>query len=79
VARVAVEPRGAVVQVDPIKRTLKPPGTKRLTQKNDELLSHCAFKFNSRRYNVVRLTLWDQTGWSTQTALDWNGLTNMPW
>jgi len=33
----------------------------------------------SRWSPVVRLTLWDQTGWTALTALDWNGLTNMPW
>jgi len=38
------------VQVDPIKPTLKAPGTKRLTQKCDESLSNFAFNFNLRRY-----------------------------
>jgi hypothetical protein len=32
---------------------LKPPGTKRLKLKYDELLSNLAFKFNLRRYNMV--------------------------
>ena len=41
------------MQVDPIKPTLKPPGTKRLKLKCDEPLSNVAFKFNLRRYNVV--------------------------
>jgi hypothetical protein len=41
---------GAVqVQVDPIKLTLKPFGTKRLELKCDELVSSFAFKFNLRR------------------------------
>jgi len=39
------------VQVDPIKPTLKPPGTNRLKLKYDDLLSIFAFKFNLRRYN----------------------------
>jgi len=42
------------VQVDPIKPMLKPPGTKRLKLKYDELLSNVAFKFNLRRYNEER-------------------------
>jgi hypothetical protein len=39
------------VQVDPIKPILKPPGTKHLKVKCDELPSSLAFKFNLRRYN----------------------------
>ena len=39
------------MQVDPIKPTLKAPGTKRLKLKNDVPLSNFAFKFNLRRYN----------------------------
>jgi hypothetical protein len=42
-----------VVQVDPIKPTLKPPGTKRLSLKCAELLSISAFEFNLRRYTTV--------------------------
>jgi len=38
------------VQVDPIKPTLEPTGTKRLKLKCDVLLSTSAFKFNMRRY-----------------------------
>jgi len=41
---------GRVVQVDPIKPTLKVPGTKRLKLKYDEHVSDFAFKFNLRRY-----------------------------
>jgi hypothetical protein len=37
------------VQVDPIKSTLKAPGTNPLTLKYDEPLSTFAFKFNLRR------------------------------
>jgi len=39
------------VQVDPLKPTLKAPGTKRLKVEFDELLSSFAFNFNLRRYN----------------------------
>ena len=38
------------MQVDPIKPTLKAPGTERLKLKCDEPLSNFAFKFNLRRY-----------------------------
>jgi len=40
------------VQFDPMKPTLKAPGSKRLKLGYDELLSHFAFKFNFRRYNL---------------------------
>ena len=48
------EVNGGAVQVDPMKPTLKPPGTKRLKLKYDELLSNFAFKFNLRRCPMVR-------------------------
>jgi len=38
------------VQVDPVKPTLKAPGTKRLKLKYDEPPSNFAFKFNLHRY-----------------------------
>jgi len=38
------------VQVDPIKPTLKAPGTKHLTLKHDEVLSGFGFNFNLGRY-----------------------------
>ena len=38
------------MQVDPIKPTLKAPGTKRLKLRYDGPLSNVAFKFNLRRY-----------------------------
>jgi len=38
------------VQVDPVKPTLKAPGTKRLKLKYDELLSNFVLKFSLRRY-----------------------------
>ena len=44
---------GKAVQVDPIKPTLKAPGTKRLKLKFDKPLSSFAFTFNLRRYNMV--------------------------
>jgi hypothetical protein len=40
---------GRAVQVDPIKLTLKPPGTKHLKVNYDKLLSNFAFKFNMGR------------------------------
>jgi hypothetical protein len=42
------------VQVAPFEPTLKPPGTKRLKLKCDNLFSSSAFNFNVRRYNVGR-------------------------
>ena len=38
------------MQVDPIKPTMKAPGTKRLKLKYDEPLSGFGFNFNLRRY-----------------------------
>jgi hypothetical protein len=38
------------VQVDPIKPTLKPPGTKRLKLKYEKLVSSFGFNVNLRRY-----------------------------
>ena len=42
------------MQVDPMKPTLKPPGTKRLKLKCDIMLSNSAFKFNLRRHSTAR-------------------------
>jgi hypothetical protein len=42
-----------VVQVDPIEPTLTAPGSERLKLKCNDLLSHFAFKFNLRLYNMV--------------------------
>ena len=39
-----------MVQVDPIKPTLKAPGSKRLKLEDEKLLSNVAFNFNLRRY-----------------------------
>jgi hypothetical protein len=40
------------VQVEPIKPTLKAPGSKRLKLKYDKPHSSFAFKFNLRRYTL---------------------------
>jgi len=50
--------RGRAVQVDHIKFTLKAPVTKRYKLKYDGPLSNFAFKFNLRRYTVLRLVKW---------------------
>jgi hypothetical protein len=42
---------GWAVQVDPIKPTLKAPGTDRLKLNYEELLSNFGFKFDLRRYS----------------------------
>ena len=42
------------MQVEPVKPTLKPPGSKRLKLEAEKLLSNFAFKFNLRRYNTAR-------------------------
>jgi hypothetical protein len=42
------------VQFDPIKLTMKAPGTKRLKLECDDLLSNFALNFNLRRYSSVR-------------------------
>jgi len=62
---------GKAVQVDLVKPTLKAPGTKRLKQKYDNLLSSFAFNFNSRRYNSARgvLTCYGiKVGWCRLTV-----------
>jgi len=41
---------GEAVQVEPIKPTMKAPGTKHLNVQYDKLLSNFAFKFSLRRY-----------------------------
>ena len=48
---------GWAVQVDPIRPTLKAPGTKRLKLKYDGPLSNFAFKFKLRRYIMAESTL----------------------
>jgi hypothetical protein len=49
------------VQVDPIKPTLKAPGTQRLTLKCNELLSNFAFKCKLRRYMMERVDVHSPT------------------
>ena len=44
-----------MVQVDPIKPTLKAPGTQRLKLKHDEPPSNFGFKFNLRRYTQAAM------------------------
>ena len=61
------------MQVNPIKLTLKAPGTKRLRLKHDEPLPSFAFKFNLRRYNkadAVKLSASGKLDKSTTAALD---------
>jgi hypothetical protein len=43
---------GEAVQIDPIKPTLKAPGTKRLKLEHGEAPSHFGFKINLRRYTA---------------------------
>jgi hypothetical protein len=45
-----------VVQVEPIKATLKAPGTELLKPKCDNLPSNFGFKFILRRYNLMEST-----------------------
>jgi hypothetical protein len=45
--------RGGALQVDPVKPTLKAPGSERLKVKSDVLLSNVAFNFNSHRYTAA--------------------------
>jgi WD40 repeat protein len=50
------------VLVDPIKPTLKAPGTQRLKLKHNQPLSKIAFKFNLRRYDEVFAVDWSPMG-----------------
>jgi hypothetical protein len=58
------------VQVDPIKPTLKAPGTKRLKLELEKPISKFAFKFNLRHYNwaVERIPWLDLLGGSIRVA-----------
>jgi hypothetical protein len=49
-----LQDHGSAVQVDPIKSTLKPTGTKRLKVNRDILLSTFAFKIILSRFTMVR-------------------------
>ena len=53
---------GKAVQVEPIKPTLKPPGTKRLKLEYVVPLSNVAFKFNLHRYTPGPAVLPAQPG-----------------
>ena len=55
VGAVLVLRHGRSVQVDPIKHTLKSPGTKHLKLKTETLLSNFDFKFNLRCYAMRAL------------------------
>ena len=66
-ASVIRDGNGRAVQVDPVKPTLKQPGTKRLKLKCDILLSTSSLKFNLRRHTTVSST-WRAAPWSWPTA-----------
>ena len=58
---------GRAAQVDPIKPTLKPPGTHRLKRECDEPLSNFAFNFNLRGYTQgVKSVAVGVHGWAVQ-------------
>ena len=57
------------MQVDPIKPTLKAPGTMLLTLGYDEQLSDFAFKLNLCRYHLEVLR------WAREHGCPWNGTT----
>ena len=42
------------MQLDPIKPTLKAPGSKRLKLQYEKPPANSAFRFNLRRYNLAR-------------------------
>ena len=44
---------GTAVQVDPMKPTSKPPGSKRFKLEDEKLLSTFAYNFNLRRYTLA--------------------------
>jgi hypothetical protein len=66
--------QGRAVQVDPIKPTLKPPGTKRLNLEYNKLLLILAFKCNLRCYNKEKM----QEARNKGACLDWWGQTLNP-
>ena len=57
-----------MAQVDPIKPTLKPPGSNLLTPKYEEPLSSFAVKFNLRRYTEADTAKVDHTAATVATA-----------
>jgi len=64
------------VQLYPIKPTLKPPRTKRLKLKYDELVSNFDFNFSLRRYSQAGAgaALLRRRNLALSTG-DWQGLT----
>jgi hypothetical protein len=66
---------GRVVQLDPIKPTLKVLGTQRLRLKSEEPLSKLAFKFNLRRYTTaaVLITLLTKSSCNRPSECQWSG------
>jgi len=56
------------VQVDPIKPTLKAPGSERLKVEQEKLLSNFAFKFNLRLYTQASAAAWREQA-ATEAAL----------
>jgi len=46
--------RGGAVQLEPMKPTLKPPGSERMKVRCDDVLSNFALTFQLRLYNAVR-------------------------
>jgi hypothetical protein len=66
--------QGRVMQVDPIKLMLKPPGAKHWRLQCDELLSSFAFKFNLRCYSKLRpAAMWPMQ--AAATLVGWCRLT----
>jgi len=63
--------RGRTVQVDPIKPTLKTPGTERLKLKYEELVSNFCFKFNFAPLHRGRCPTW--TSRSAGRTSRWSG------
>jgi len=61
-AAAAVASPGRAVQFDPIKPTVKAPGSERLKLKYEELLSNFGFKFKLRHYSPGPRRRWT-TAW----------------
>ena len=72
IAEERAQPRGRTVPVDPIKPTLKAPGTKRLKLKYDKPLSSFAFNFDLRRYILACTNKYQWTRLSSEGTLSDN-------
>jgi len=59
---------GRAVRVDPIKPTLKTPGSHRLKLEYDEMVSNFACKFNLRRYSWVTTSWAIGSQWTRSTT-----------